>query len=321
MKKLFLTLIVSVCTLGAATAQDLGQVTEMYNAAAALLNEGQKAEALTQFEAVLNAANALGEAGADVAKNCKGVIPSLYMSVAKGYANENNIDQAVETLKKAIDVAKNFGDEATAAEADGLIASLKSSQLMTAANAFLNNKQFAEAAAAYKEIIAADPSNAAAYLRQGMALNSIGNYNDAIASLDKAVELFGDDAAQVTAAKKQLSNAFLKKANAEYKAKNMKDALEFAQKSAEYIDNANAHMIAGNAATALKQNKIAAENYEAYLALSPNAKNKAQIIYQLATAVMGMGDNAKACGYFKEIAQDEKFGEAARYQLTVLKCN
>ena len=101
----------------------------------------------------------------------------------------------------------------------------------------------------------------------------------------------------------------------------MKDALEFAGKSAEYVDNANAHMIAGNAASASKQNKIAAEHYEAYLAISPNAKNKNQIIYQLGTALMGMGDNAKACGYFKQIAQDEKFGEAARYQLTVLKCN
>jgi hypothetical protein len=32
------------------------------------------------------------------------------------------------------------------------------------------------------------------------------------------------------------------------------------------------------------------------------------------------GQNGEACGYFKEIAQDPKWGEAARYQLTVLKC-
>lgn len=321
MKKLFLSLIVSVCTFGAVSAQDLGQVAEMYNAAAALLNEGQKAEALTQFESVLNAATALGESGAEIANNCKGIIPSLYMSVAKGLANENNIDKALETFKKAIETAKNFGDEATVAEAEGIIASLKGNQMMNAANALLNSKQFAEAAAAYGEIIAIDPNNANAYLRQGMALNSTGKFDEAITSLEKAVELLGGNEAQVKAAKKQLSNAFLKKANGAYKAKEMKDALEFALKSAEYDDNANAHMIAGNAAAAAKQNKIAAENYEAYLAISPNAKNKAQIIYQLATALMGMGDNAKACGYFKEIAQDEKFGEAARYQLTVLKCN
>ena len=321
MKKLFLTLIATVCTFSAAMAQDLGQVTEIYNAAAELLNAGQKAEALTKFEAALTAANALGEAGNEVAANCKGIIPSLYISVAKGLANDNNIDSAIETLKKGIEVAKSYGDDASATEAEGLVTSLKGNQMMTAANAFLNTKQFAEAAAAYKEIIAVDPTNATAYLRQGMALNSIGNFDEAILSLDKAVELFADDAANTAAAKKQLSNAFLKKANGVYKEKNMKDALEFAQKSAEYLDNANAHMIAGNAASALKQHKIAAENYEAYLALIPNAKNKVQIIYQLGTALMSMGDNAKACGYFKEIAQDEKFGEAARYQITTLKCN
>ena len=44
-------------------------------------------------------------------------------------------------------------------------------------------------------------------------------------------------------------------------------------------------------------------------------------MYQLGTALAAIGDNAKACGYFKEISKDEKFGEAARYQLTVLKCN
>lgn len=178
MKKLFLTLIATVCTLGAVSAQDLGQVTEMYNAAAALLNEGQKAEALTQFEAVLSAATALGETGNEVANNCKGIIPSLYVSVAKSYANENNIDKAIETFKKAAEVAKNFGDDATATEAEGLISTLKSNQMMNAANAFLKNKQFEEAVAAYKEITDVDPTNATAFLLQGTALNSLAKFED-----------------------------------------------------------------------------------------------------------------------------------------------
>ena len=322
MKKLLLTLIITVSTMGLAAAQDLGTVTEMYNAAAALLNEDKKVDALAQFEQALEAANALGEEGVEVANNCKGIIPNLYVSIAKGFANENNLPKAIELLNKAAEVAKKFGNDAVVAEAEGLVSSLKGTQLLANANALLNAKQFAEAAAAYKEITDMDPTNGIAFLRQGMALSNGGNYDDAITCLDKAAELFAEDAVNLDMTKKQLSNAFLRKANTAFKAKNWKDALEFAQKSAENnANNPSAQKIIGNAASQLKQNKIAAEAFEAYLALSPQAKDRVQTIYQLGTALAAIGDNAKACGYFKEIAQDEKFGEAARYQLTTLKCN
>ncbi|MBO4572103.1 MAG: tetratricopeptide repeat protein [Bacteroidales bacterium] len=322
MKKLLLTLIVTASTMGFAAAQDLGQVTELYNAAAALLSEDKKVEALAQFEQALEAANALGAEGAEVANNCKGIIPDLYLSIAKGFANENNLPKAIELFTKTAELAKNYGKDAVAAEAESLIANLKNTQLLANANALLNAKQFAEAAAAYKEITDMDPTNGVAFLRQGMALSNSGSFDEAITCLEKAQELFAEDAPNLDMAKKQLSNAFLRKANVAFKAKNWKDALEFAQKSAENnANNPSAQKIIGNAASQLKQNKVAAEAFEAYLALSPNAKDKVQTMYQLGTALAAIGDNAKACGYFKEIAQDEKFGEAARYQLTVLKCN
>lgn len=308
--------------MGFAAAQDLGQVTELYNTAAALLNEDKKVEALAQFEQALEAASALGEEGVEVANNCKGIIPDLYVSIAKGFANENNLPKAIELLNKAVEVARSFGKDAMAEEAEGLVSSLKGTQLLANANALLNAKQFAEAAAAYKEITEMDPSNAVAFLRQGMALNNSGSFDEAIACLDKAAELYAEDAVNLELTKKQLSNAYLRKANDAFKAKSWKDALEFAQKSVENnANNPSAQKIIGNAASQLKQNKIAAEAFEAYLALSPQAKDRSQTMYQLGTALAAIGENSKACGYFKEISQDEKFGEAARYQLTVLKCN
>lgn len=321
MKKIFISLIILVCAMGVSSAQDLEKVTEMYNAAAALLNEGKKADAAVQFEQALEAANALGEAGSAVAQNCKNILPQLYVSVAKGLAGAKEIDKAIEMLQKAISTGKDYNDTMSVEEAEGLITSLKANQMMTNANNLFNTKQFAEAAAAYKEIAEFDPSNANAILRQGMALSNLGDFDSAIGCLTAALEKFEGNESQLTLVKKQLSNTFLKKSNGALKEKDYKSALESAQKSVEFGDNANAQKIIGNAATQLKQNKIAAEAFEAYLALKPNANDKVQTIYQLATALMNMGDNAKACGYFKEIAQDEKFGEAARYQLTVLKCN
>ena len=321
MKKLFISLIIAVCAMGVSNAQDLEKVTEMYNAAANALGMGSKADALAQFETVLTAANALGESGAAVAKNCKDVIPQLYISVAKGLANENNIAGAIEKLEKAVVTGKEYNDTMTVDEATGLIATLKSNQLMKSANELFNAKKFAEAAAAYKEIAAVDPTNATAILRQGMSLSSAGDLDGAIECLTTSLEKFEGNESQLTLVKKQLANTFLKKANNSLKAKDFMAALEDALKSAEYGNTANAQKIIGTAASQLKQNKIAAEAFESYLALKPNASDKVQTIYQLGTAYMSLGDNSKACSYFKEIAQDEKFGEAARYQITQLKCN
>ena len=98
-------------------------------------------------------------------------------------------------------------------------------------------------------------------------------------------------------------------------------ALENAQKSTQYADNANAQKIIGMSAMQLKQNKVAAEAFEAYLSMNPNAITKeAGIVYNLGTALMAIGENDKACGYFQKIAQDAKYGEGARYQITQLKC-
>ena len=71
----------------------------------------------------------------------------------------------------------------------------------------------------------------------------------------------------------------------------------------------------------LKQNKVAAEAFEAYLSMNPGAITKeAGIVYNLGTALVALGENDKACGYFQKIAQDAKFGEGARYQITQLNC-
>ncbi|MCQ2138455.1 MAG: tetratricopeptide repeat protein [Bacteroidales bacterium] len=321
MKKLFISLCIAVCAMGVANAQDLEKLTEMYNAAATALTAGNKAEALPQFEQVLAAATALGETGNDIANNCKNVIPQLYVSVAKALANNKELDKAIEMLQKAITTGKEYNDQLTAEEAEGLISTLKANAMMTNANNLFNEKKYAEAAEAYKEIAAMDPTNATAVLRQGMALSSAGNFDASIECLTAALEKFADNESQLNLVKKNLANTFLKKSNGLLKTKDWKGALEAAQKSAEYGDSANAQKIIGNAASQLKQNKVAAEAFEAYLALKPNAGDKVQTIYQLATALMAMGDNAKACGYFKEIAEDPKFGEAARYQITQLKCN
>ena len=311
MKKVFLTVMVALFTMGVVAAQDLEKATEIYNNAAAAI-ESNKAEAINLFEQALEMAGTLGEEGSEIAAQCKGILPKLYISLGKELYQEKNIEEAVAKFRKAAEVGAAFGDADVVEEANGLIPQL----LMADANGLLKDKNFEAAAAAYQKVIDADPTNGNAHLRKGQALSQLGKVDDAI----KAFELASENGQEEQAAK-QLSNLYVKKAVECQKAKDMKGALENAQKSTQYVDNANAQKIIGMSAMQLKQNKVAADAFEAYLAMNPNAITKdAGVVYNLGTALVALGENDKACGYFQKIAQDATFGEGARYQITQLKC-
>lgn len=311
MKKIFLTIMVALCTMGIVAAQDLEKATEIYNNAAAAI-ETDKAGAITLFEQALEMAGQLGEEGNEIAAQCKGILPKLYISLGKEFYSEKNLDEAVAKFKKAIEVGEAFGDAEVVEEAKELIPQL----LMAEANQALNAKNYDAAIAGYQKVIDADPTNGQAHLRKGQALSAKGDMDGAV----KAFELASENGQEEVSAK-QLSNIYVKKAVACQKAKDMKGALENAQKSTQYVDNANAQKIIGMSAMSLKQNKVAAEAFEAYLAMNPDAITKeAGIVYNLGTALVALGSNDKACGYFQKIAQDAKYGEGARYQITQLKC-
>ena len=312
MKKVFFAMFVALLSAGFVSAQDLESVTNLYNAGAEALNANDDAKAIENFTKALEGAAVLGEEGMELAGKCKDILPKVCLSQGKGFANAGAIDDAIAAFKKASDLATEYGNNADVIDE---VQKLVPQMLMANAGTLLNDKKYAEAAAAYKGVVEADPENGVAYLRLGMAYNAAGNVDEAIAALGKAVE-FGQEAN----AKKQLANIYLKKSQACQKEKDFKGALEAAQLSAENANSANAQKLIGLNALNLKQNKIAAEAFESYLAMSPNAKDKNEMIYRLATALQAAGDNAKACGYYKEIAQDPKLGEAARYQMTTLKC-
>ena len=72
----------------------------------------------------------------------------------------------------------------------------------------------------------------------------------------------------------------------------------------------------------LKKFDDAIETLEKYYAMDTNAKDKASTLYNLATAYEGKGNNAKACGYYKQILTDPTYKQIAEYKVkTELKCN
>jgi tetratricopeptide (TPR) repeat protein len=231
------------------------------------------------------------------------------ISIAKDSIKEKMYDEAHDMLTKAVEAADLYGNVDKAAEANGLI----NQTLMQKANAFLNDKDYASAITVYEQIMTLDATNGNAALRLGQCHASLGNS-------DEAEQAFLTAAAngQEKQANKQLSNLYVKKSQASYKEKKYQEAIDFAVKSNEYLENANAYKLAGQAAFGLGNNEEALPYLEKYVELSPNAKDAIQMKYNIAATAQKLGDKEKAKAYYEQVLADPKFGPSAKQQLDAL---
>ena len=309
MKKIFLLFTAAVLSAGMAFAQDINQATENYNNGAMELQMGNNDAAITYFQTALEMAEALGEEGAEVATNCRNIIPAVYLSTAKEQIKAKNYDAAVEQLNKAIEAAEKYENADVTADANELMPQV----FVSKGNDFLTAKNFAEAEAAYNKAIELDATNGMAYFRLGQALASQNKTAEAEAAYVKAAEN-----GQEKNAYKQLSNMYVKLAQASNKAKKYEEVLDYAAKSNQYLENANAYRFAAGAAQQLGKNADCIANYEKYLELSPNAKDAGGVKFTIAALYQQAGDKAKAKEYYQAVATDPQYGASAQEQLKTL---
>ena len=309
MKKIAMLFAAAAMSVSVAFAQDINAVTETYNNGAMELEMGNKEAALNYFQTAVAEAEALGEAGAEIVANCQMMIPAVMISLANDFIEANDLDAAMEWLTKAEETANAYGDTTNVAKA----AEKKMQVLMKKAADLLKAKDYANSIVVYEQIMAADPANGRAALQMGQAYNATGN-------LEKAEEAFNIAAAngQEKQAFKQLSSIYIKKASAALKAKNNQEAYDLAIKSNEYLENANAYKVAGQASMALGKTAEALPLLEKYVELSPNAKDANQMKFNIAATAQKLGDKEKAKAYYQQILSDPKLGAAAKQQFDAL---
>ncbi len=306
MKKIFFLIAAVVMTAGVASAQDLNQATENYNNGAMELQNGNNAAALTYFQTALEMGEGLGEEAADLVANCKGIIPQVMFSTAKGYIKDNNFTEALAQLDATIAAANKYENAEIAAEAAEFIPQV----YMQQGNTALKAKDMATAIAAYAKVVELEPANGNAMLRLGQAYNATGKIDEAVAAFEQAAAN-----GQAKTANKQLSTIFLKKAQAAVKGGNSQEAIDLCAKSNEYLENANAYKIAASAAQKLGKNDEVIAFYEKYLTLSPNAKDAGGVAYTIAALYQQGGNKEKAKEYYQKASTDPQFGAAAQEQL------
>lgn len=311
MKKIISTLAALALAVGYVGAQDLTEITEMYNSGAEAIAAGDKEGALKSFEQAYELAAALGEEGAEIAENCKNVIPELNLSIAKSLVNDTKYTEAIDRIKTTISVAEKFANADILTEAKDLLPKV----VMQNASVLLNAKKYAEAAEAYKEVLSGDPTNGLAAFRLGLALTGAGKTEEAKAALQTAAEN-----GQQTQAYKQLANLFLKEAAADLKAKQYAKAVDAAVKVTEYDGkNSLAFQIAGQASQIQNKDNDAIKYFEKYLELAPTAKNATQIAFTVGALYQKAKNNAKAVEYFQKAVNDPALGDKAKALINALK--
>ena len=242
MKRLFVAFAAFAFAAGIASAQDYNAAVETFNMGAQTL-ETNKAEALTQFKSALAQFEACEEAeAAEMVAQCKKIIPQTILSIAKEQINNAEYDEAVATLKEAAAVAEGYGIEDVVADATELIPNAWSRK----GAALLKAKDFAAAAAAFKEVVALTPEDGQSQLLYGQALMQAGDNDTAVTALEAAAA-----AGKAEQAGKLLSNLFLKEGMALVKAGKSAEAIEVLEKANQYVESANAYKLIASAQTKL----------------------------------------------------------------------
>lgn len=307
MKKIFLLITATLMTAGIASAQDINEATTNYNNGATELQMGNLEAAVTYFQTALQMGESLGEPAAELVDNCKSAICSVTLAMAKELYNAKNFAAAVDAFNKAKEVAQTYNNAEVAAEAEDLAAQANKLQYNTAATAALRAKDYPTAIENFTKVIELDPTNGNAALQLGQAYYRSNRFDEAVEALTMAQEN-----GQGSNAKKLLSQVYLKKAQADLKAKNYTGAIENCAKSNEYVESANAYKLAASASQQLGNNNDVITYYEKYLELSPNAKDFGGVVYTLAVLNQQSGNTAKAKEYYQKITGDPQYGVAAQ---------
>lgn len=310
MKKIFVSLAALFAAAAMMSAQSMADATETAKLANESLSAGEYQTALEGFKEALKMAEACGEDGLELVATCKDIIPKTLNAIAKDLLKDKNYDAALAKFAETVSVAREYGDDETAAKAEELIPQI----YMQKGGSLLNAKDFAGAAEAYKKAVELDPDNGIAHLRLGMALDGADRDDEAVEAYKAAAA-----AGQEKNANAQLGKFYLKRSVASLKAKKYADAVKDAVTSNEYVANPQALQVAGQASQLSGKNADAIKYFEQYLEAAPNAKNAGQIAYTVGALYQQAKNNAKAKEYFSKATSDPKFGADAQKALNSLK--
>lgn len=313
MKRIILVISAILASVSLLSAQDIQTATDTYNQGAEALSNGDKSAALNYFQQALTMGEALGDEGSELVTNCKNAIPAVMLSLGKELYNNKDFDGALEKMGEAAKLAEEYGATDVADETASLIQSVTATKNFFEANDAFQAKDYATATEGFRKVLAADSTNASAALRLVQCLANTGDLDGAKDALTLA-----ESNGQGDNAKKVLGGAYLKQARANLKAGKSAEAASAAVEATQYVDNAQAYRVAGQAYQKLGKNNEAIEYLTKYVEADPDGENANAISYTVAALYQKAGNKAKAKEFYQKVVNDAKLGASAKQQIEAL---
>lgn len=319
-KKTLAALAVVILGAGAATAQDVNDVIDKYNAAAELYTAKNYVAAIPALEETINAGLEVGADAAEIVANAQKLIPGAYYRVGGAYLQQKDYDEAIANFEKAAELGELYGDINTARNAAGWVAKTYTAM---GADAF-NSEDYAKAAEIFQKGYEADQTNTELALNLAKSYAELGE-NDPEAAA-KAAEVYSQIiglthskyAEDVEKAKDEYSYYVLRDANAA-------NAANDTQKAYELLDNflaidpanAKATLMYVQIATNKQQWDKVIEKGEAAAEAQTDDELKSEAYFLLGAAYQNKENKAKAIENYRKVTAGNKVA-TARQQISAL---
>ncbi|MDR1170711.1 MAG: tetratricopeptide repeat protein [Prevotellaceae bacterium] len=291
MKKVVLTLtLIGLFSLNSYSQDDVNKAIELYNQVVQAAQSENYASAITKANEAYTIAKTVPEGTEEVKANLEKIIPQLYLGKAKKTLEEAKFEEALTEFNKAAEEAKKFNNAEAEKDAIEYIPKVYLSQ---ADNLYTNN-DFEGAVAAFDKALAIDKDNAQAYLVKGTSLIKLGKTEEAIAILEKTIEIANatEKSSIANNATAQIVSVYTKAASEAQKAKKWADVVSNAEKALAYKPEKSTQLL----------QLVDLGNLQQGHALA--ATNK-----------------TKACQFLKKVKSDAKLKETATQLSKSIGCN
>ena len=321
-KRFLLGLMLTGILFGAKAtySQSLEEATNAYNAGVELAaTDMPKA-----IESLLKAADIAEKAGPEAEQIMiisRQQIPALQYNHATNLYKDKKVEEAIINFELANEYAKQYNDDGIQAKSANLLPKL----YRVKGNDEYKAANYEDALASFDKALEFDPDFAGAWLSKGMVFNKQNDDAALKEAMDKAIEsgLKINDEKTVEQAHKFMGDNLLGNANAAFKKNDFNGAIAILDESIKYSDNnAEAYYLYALSYNKLSKWDEAIASAQKGMELDGATADKAARFYfEMGMAQAGKGSNGDACASFKKAARGP-FVESANYQIkTVLKCS
>jgi len=303
------------------SAQTLQEVVEARNKGSELMAAKDLDGAIAELEKCVDLAKKVGEDAEEHQIVAESVLPNLFLQRANNINATRDFPATVEALEATIVAAEKYNNADIKEKAEKTLPQVF--YAMGAAD--FQAQKFNEAIQNLDQAIARDPNMAGAYFIRGACYQSLKDEIKMEENYKLAMEkgTANNDVSTVQRAQTQLVRYYNNSGATAQKAQKWDDAIAAFKKTIEAdIENSDAYYSLSTCYNSKKNWNDAISTGEKALELRSGGDAKALdgVYYQLGTAYAGKNDTAKACEYFKKVA-NEPFLAGAKYQIeTALKC-